>query len=80
MAGNDNLTEQNKDSKMDKNSGVKTASQTRREFIKKYGKLAAVTPVALTTLMSPETSAAPKSCKPQQGNKHCPPEPASNGF
>ncbi|QBY03153.1 hypothetical protein E2K93_01660 [Thalassotalea sp. HSM 43] len=40
---------------------LKKASQTRREFIRKFGKLAAVTPVALTTLMSPETSAAPKS-------------------
>ncbi|NMP16478.1 hypothetical protein [Thalassotalea sp. Y01] len=39
----------------------KTASQTRRDFIMKYGKLAAVTPVGLTILMSPETSAAPKS-------------------
>ncbi|QBY03152.1 hypothetical protein E2K93_01655 [Thalassotalea sp. HSM 43] len=63
---------------MDKNSGEKTASQTRREFIKKYGKLAAVTPVALTTLMSPETSAAPKSCKPNQQNKFCPPQNQAN--
>jgi len=36
---------------------------TRREFIRKYGKLAAITPVAVTALMSPSTSAAPKSCK-----------------
>lgn len=43
---------------------------TRRDFIRKYGKLAAITPVAVTTLMSPSTSAAPKSCK-NSNNKHC---------
>lgn len=36
--------------------------QTRRQFIEKFGKLAAVTPVAITALISPSTSAAPKSC------------------
>lgn len=43
---------------------------TRRNFIKKYGKLAAITPVAVTTLMSPATSAAPKSCR-GNGSKSC---------
>ncbi len=33
----------------------------RRKFIEKFGKLAAITPVAVTALMSPATSAAPKS-------------------
>ncbi|TKB44661.1 hypothetical protein [Thalassotalea mangrovi] len=55
-----------------------TPEQARRQFIKKYGKLAAVTPLAVTALMTPKTSAAPKSCRPNQQNKHCPPE--SNGF
>ncbi|WP_068546625.1 hypothetical protein [Thalassotalea crassostreae] len=55
--------------------------ETRRNFMKKFGKLAAVTPLAVTALMSPKTSAAPKSCKPQQNNKHCKAEPASkNSF
>lgn len=56
------------------------AQQTRRDFMTKYGKLAAVTPVALTALMSPKTSAAPKSCKPQQGNKHCDGTAGFTGF
>jgi len=42
----------------------------RRDFISKYGKLAVVTPVAVTTLMSPSTSAAPKSCR-GNGNRRC---------
>ncbi|QDP00647.1 hypothetical protein [Thalassotalea sp. PS06] len=50
-----------------------TPEQARRQFMKKYGKLAAVTPLAVTALMTPKTSAAPKSCKPNQDNKHCPP-------
>jgi len=33
----------------------------RRKFIEKFGKLAAITPIAVTALMSPSTSAAPKS-------------------
>jgi len=37
--------------------------QTRRDFLSKYGKLAVITPVAMTALMSPSTSAAPKSCR-----------------
>lgn len=43
---------------------------TRRNFLTKFGKLAIVTPVALTALMSPTTSAAPKSCR-GNGNKAC---------
>ncbi|WNC71213.1 hypothetical protein RGQ13_13915 [Thalassotalea psychrophila] len=40
---------------------VDECEQTRRSFLKKYGKLAVVTPVALTTLMSPKTSHAVNS-------------------
>ncbi|MFD2167272.1 hypothetical protein ACFSJY_13545 [Thalassotalea euphylliae] len=47
-----------------------TAEESRRSFIKKYGKLAAITPIAASTLMSPSTSAAPKSCK-KNGNFGC---------
>jgi hypothetical protein len=46
------------------------AQETRRNFLTTFGKLAVVTPVALTTLMSPTTSAAPKSCR-GQGTKRC---------
>jgi hypothetical protein len=48
-----------------------TTEQTRRDFLNTFGKLAVVTPVALTLLMSPSTSAAPKSCR-GQGKKRCP--------
>lgn len=41
----------------------------RRNFMKKYGKLAAVTPLVVTTLMSPSTSAAPKSCRGNGTNR-----------
>jgi hypothetical protein len=44
--------------------------QTRRKFLATFGKLAVVTPVALTALMSPSTSAAPKSCR-GGGAKKC---------
>lgn len=47
-----------------------SAEFQRRDFMKKYGKLAAVTPVVVTTLMSPSTSAAPKSCR-GNGAKRC---------
>lgn len=47
------------------------ATQQRRQFLEKFGKLAMVTPIALTALMSPQTSAAPKSCKPGTGGKNC---------
>ncbi|MEW6996644.1 hypothetical protein AADZ86_02900 [Colwelliaceae bacterium BS250] len=59
------------------------AENTRREFIKKFGKLAIVTPVAVTSLMSPAMSAPMKSgehpsCKDKpNGNKHC---PTTGGF
>lgn len=49
---------------------VKSADQTRRDFLNTFGKLAMVTPVAMTVLMSPSTSAAPKSCT-GNGNKKC---------
>ncbi|TBX19870.1 hypothetical protein TK45_16055 [Bowmanella sp. JS7-9] len=38
-------------------------NQARRDTMLKLAKLAAITPVALTALMSPQTSAAPKSCR-----------------
>lgn len=47
-----------------------SSENTRRDFMKKYGKLAAITPVALTALISPATSAAPKSCR-GNGSKRC---------
>ena len=56
--------------KTEKQSNVENADHTRREFLQKFGKLAAVTPIAVTTLMSPSTSAAPKSCR-GNGNKKC---------
>ena len=46
-----------------------SAEQTRRNFLRKFGKLALVTPVAMTALMSPSTSAAPKSCGGNGKNK-----------
>ena len=45
-------------------------SDARRAFLNKYGKLAVLTPIAITALMSPSTSAAPKSCR-GNGNKSC---------
>ena len=42
----------------------------RRDFLNKYGKLALLTPVAVTTLISPSTSAAPKSCR-GNGRRKC---------
>ena len=42
----------------------------RRKFLEKFGKLAVITPIAVTSLMSPSTSAAPKSCR-GNGNKSC---------
>lgn len=47
-----------------------TTDQERRKFMEKFGKLALVTPVAVTALMSPHTSAAPKSCG-GNGRKKC---------
>ena len=46
------------------------ASKERRMFLEKFGKLAVVTPIAVTALLSPATSAAPKSCR-GNGNKSC---------
>ncbi|MGJ8681687.1 hypothetical protein [Paraglaciecola sp.] len=47
-----------------------STDQTRRDFLNKFGKLAVVTPVAMSVLMTPSTSAAPKSCR-GQGTKAC---------
>ena len=49
---------------------VENTVQTRRDFLNSFGKLAMVTPVAMTVLMSPKTSAAPKSCT-GNGRKKC---------
>lgn len=49
---------------------LKSTEQTRRDFLNTFGKLAMVTPVAMTVLMSPKTSAAPKSCR-GNGRKRC---------
>ncbi|KGJ97125.1 hypothetical protein [Thalassotalea sp. ND16A] len=48
--------------------------QIRRQFIAKFGKLAAITPIALTALMSPKTSAAPssKACSKPNPPPGCP--------
>ena len=51
-------------------SVVENTEQTRRDFLNTFGKLAMVTPVAMTVLMSPSTSAAPKSCQ-GNGRKRC---------
>lgn len=51
-------------------SEAKCEEKSRRAFLTKYGKLAAVTPVAVTALFSPSTSAAPKSCK-KSGKYSC---------
>ena len=39
------------------------AQKVRREILTKMAKLAAITPVAFSTLITPQTSAAPKSCR-----------------
>ncbi|MDG2393897.1 MAG: hypothetical protein P8M49_10315 [Thalassotalea sp.] len=54
---------------------------TRRNFIKKFGKLATVTPIVLTTLMTPAMSNPIKSdghpsCDNGQ-SKHCPDAPSA---
>lgn len=51
-----------------------TAEQSRRKFLNKFGKLAVVTPVAVSALMSPTTSAAPSSawCASRPNHKKCP--------
>lgn len=48
---------------------AKSPEQTRRDFLNTFGKLALVTPVAMTVLMSPKTSAAPRSCKGWKKNQ-----------
>ncbi|KGJ97124.1 hypothetical protein [Thalassotalea sp. ND16A] len=47
--------------------------QIRRQFIAKFGKLAAITPIALTALMSPKTSVAQSSraCQNKNPPKWC---------
>lgn len=69
----------------EENVGVESIEQTRRSFLKKYGKLAVVTPVALTTLMSPKTSHAVNSdaqdrfCDRKPDHKRCQTQ-APSGF
>lgn len=52
------------------NTAEKSTDQTRRDFLNKFGKLAVITPVAMSVLMTPSTSAAPKSCR-GNGSKKC---------
>ncbi|WOH39493.1 hypothetical protein RI844_09760 [Thalassotalea fonticola] len=40
---------------------TQTNNDTRRNFIKKFGKLALVTPIGVTALMTPKTSKAMNS-------------------
>lgn len=47
-----------------------STDQTRRDFLNKFGKLAVITPVAMSVLMTPSTSAAPRSCR-GNGTKRC---------
>jgi hypothetical protein len=47
-----------------------STDQARRDFLNKFGKLAVITPVAMSVLMTPSTSAAPKSCR-GNGTKRC---------
>ncbi|WP_068546638.1 hypothetical protein [Thalassotalea crassostreae] len=54
-----NLTEKNAHNEQTEQEEQKLDS--RRNFIKKYGKLAVVTPVAVTALMTPKTSHAMNS-------------------
>lgn len=51
-------TQNNNDNNQSIEQTELTAQQDRRKFISKFGKLAIATPVALTSLMSPSTSAA----------------------
>ena len=58
------------DSSRNNDAKNEALSQSRRDFLNKYAKLAVVTPIAMSTLMSPSTSAAPKSCR-GNGAKKC---------
>lgn len=52
------------------NENIIETSNERRKFLEKFGKLAVVTPLAVTALMSPSTSAAPSSgCHRRKGCK-----------
>ncbi|WOH39010.1 hypothetical protein RI844_07250 [Thalassotalea fonticola] len=68
----ENKTSQITAEKSSTNKSELSAEHTRRNFLKKYGKLAVVTPVALTTLMSPKTSAAQSSTSPACQKKNPP--------
>ena len=56
--------------KLTKTQQTEMPENERRRFMAKFGKLAAITPIAVATIMSPETSAAPKSCT-GNGAKRC---------
>lgn len=66
------MTNNNKTAVDSQQNHEQSHEQTRRSFLTKFGKLATVTPFALTALMSPVSSAAPTSCRENQENKHCP--------
>jgi len=51
------------------NESLIETSNDRRKFLEKFGKLAVITPIAVTALMSPTTSAAPKSCRGNGTNR-----------
>lgn len=40
--------------------------KTRRDFIQKFGKFAAITPIAMSALISPQTSAVTQSVRDQR--------------
>lgn len=53
-----------------KDEQLDNQAKQRRQFIEKFGKLAAVTPIAVSAIMTPSTSAAPRSgCN--KNNKGC---------
>jgi hypothetical protein len=64
------MTELKANESNQQNDSLIETSNDRRKFLEKFGKLAVITPLAVTALMSPTTSAAPKSCR-GNGNKSC---------
>ncbi len=58
---------------IDEKSQQLSPEQTRRKFLNKFGKLAVVTPIAVSALISPTTSAAPSSdwCAQRPNHRKC---------
>lgn len=65
------MTKYNANESNQQNESLIETSNERRKFLEKFGKLAVVTPLAVTALMSPSTSAAPKSGCRGNGSKKC---------